>query len=130
MRKLTTLFVALMLSVIAFAAEPYVVYCALSGASYSQIDYGQSTLVKNTLVDESGKAIYFRTSIGAMNYMSERGWRYVGDRKYISQDMWDKSDIDVTTTLIFVKEVTSSEEITEGITTRLMYQERLSGAKE
>ena len=130
MRKLTTLFVALMLSVIAFAAEPYSVYCALSGASYSQIDYGQSTLVKNTLVDESGKAIYFRTSIGAMNYMSERGWRYVGDRKYISQDMWDKSDIDVTTTLIFVKEVTSSEEITEGITTRLMYQERLSGAKE
>lgn len=115
---------------VAFAAEPYVVYCALSGASYSQIDYGQSTLVKNTLVDESGKAIYFRTSIGAMNYMSERGWRYVGDRRYISQDMWDKSDIDVTTTLIFVKEVTSSEEITEGITTRLMYQERLSGAKE
>jgi hypothetical protein len=44
--------------------------------------------------------------------------------------MWNKSDIDVTTTLIFVKEVTSSEEITEGITTRLMYQECLSGAKE
>ena len=130
MRKITTLFVSLMLSMVAFAAEPYSVYCALSGASYSQIDYGQSTLAKNTLVDESGKAIYFRTSIGAMNYMSERGWRYVGDRRYISQDMWDKSDIDVTTTLIFVKEVTSSEEITEGITTRLMYQERLSGAKE
>lgn len=130
MRKITTLLVSLMLSMVTFAVEPYVVYCALSGASYSQIDYGQSTLVKNTLVDESGKAIYFRTSIGAMNYMSERGWRYVGDRRYISQDMWDKSDIDVTTTLIFVKEVTSSEEITEGITTRLMYQERLSGAKE
>lgn len=130
MRKITTLLVSLMLSMVAFAAEPYSVYCALSGASYSQIDYGQSTLVKNTLVDESGKAIYFRTSIGAMNYMSERGWRYVGDRKNFSQDMWDKSDIDVTTTLIFVKEVTSSEEITEGITTRLMYQERLSGAKE
>ena len=130
MRKITTLFVSLMLSMVAFAAEPYSVYCALSGASYSQIDYGQSTLAKNTLVDESGKAIYFRTSIGAMNYMSERGWRYVGDRRYISQDMWDKSDIDVTTTLIFVKEVTSPEEVTEGITTRLMYQERLSGAKE
>ena len=79
---------------------------------------------RNTLVDENGKAIYFRSFIGAMNYMSERGWRFVGDKKDVSQSIMDKSDIDVTTTLIFAKEITSAEQITEGITTRQMYVER------
>jgi hypothetical protein len=130
MKMIVTLIAAVLITIGASAAEPYTVYCSLSGASYSQIDYGQESLLRNTLVDEDGRAIYFNSIIGALNYMSERGWRYVGDRRFISQDMWDKSDIDVTTTLIFVKEVTSSEEITEGITTRLMYQECLSGAKE
>lgn len=124
MRKITTLFVALMLTVVASAREPYTVYCALSGASYSQIDYGQSSLLKNTLVDESGKSIYFNSFIGAMNYMSERGWHYIGNKKNFSQSILDKSDIDVTTTLIFCKEVTSAEQITEGITTRKMWSER------
>jgi hypothetical protein len=121
MRKITTLLVSMMLSMAAFAAEPYTVYCALSGASYSQIDYGQSSLLRNTLVDDDGRAIYFRSFIGAMNYMSERGWNFMCERKNFSQNTWDKSDIEVTTTLIFSKEVTSEEQITEGITTRQMY---------
>ena len=122
MRKIFTLIITLMLAVVASAREPYTVYCALSGASYSQIDYGQSSLLRNTLVDENGKAIYFRSFVGALNYMSERGWSYIGDKKNFSQSILDKCDIDVTTTLIFSKEVTSSEQITEGICTRDMYR--------
>ena len=124
MRKITTLLVSLMLSMVAFAAEPYVVYCALSGASYSQIDYGQQSLVGNTLVDEDGSSIYFRSFIGAMNYMSERGWHYEGNIKNFSQNTWDKSEIKVTRTLVFSKDITSEEQITEGICTRKMWQER------
>jgi hypothetical protein len=53
--------------------------------------------------------------------MSERGWNFMCERKNFSQNTWDKSDIEVTTTLIFSKEVISEEQITEGITTRQMY---------
>ena len=85
MKKIFTLLVSVLVAVMAMAQEPYTVYCSLSGASYSQIDYGQQSLVGNTLVDEDGSSIYFRSFIGAMNYMSERGWHYVGDIKNFSQ---------------------------------------------
>jgi hypothetical protein len=63
MRKLTTLFVALMLSVIAFAAEPQTVYCtitsyptgSLDGREWVKISYGQEDDSRNWLVDENGK---------------------------------------------------------------------------
>lgn len=124
MKKIFTLLVSVLVAVMAMAQEPYTVYCSLSGASYSQIDYGQQSFVGNTLVDEDGSSIYFRSFIGAMNYMSERGWHYVGDIKNFSQNTWDKSEINVTTTLVFSKDITSEEQITEGICTRKMWQER------
>lgn len=125
MKKLITLIAAVLITIGASAAEPYTVYCSLSGASYSQIDYGQESLLRNTLVDEDGRAIYFNSIIGAMNYMSARGWRYVGERKSYSQNTWDKLDISVSTTLIFAREITSPEQITDGIVTRQMIKEQL-----
>ena len=125
MKKIVTLFAAMLIVIMATAAEPYTVYCSLSGASYSLIDYGQESLLRNTLVDEDGRAIYFNSIIGAMNYMSARGWRYVGERKSYSQNTWDKLDISVSTALIFAREITSPEQITEGIVTRQMLKERL-----
>ena len=125
MKKIVTLFAAMLIVIGASAAEPYTVYCSLSGASYSQIDYGQESLLRNTLVDEDGRAIYFNSIIGAMNYMSVRGWRFVGEQKSYSQNMWDKCDISVSTTLIFVREITSPEQITDGIITRQMLKEQL-----
>ncbi len=125
MKKIVTLFAAMLIVIVASAAEPYTVYCSLSGASYSQIDYGQESLLRNTLVDEDGRAIYFKSIIGAMNYMSARGWRFVGEQKSYSQNMWDKCDISVSTTLIFVREITSPEQITDGIVTRQMLKEQL-----
>lgn len=125
MKKIVTLFAAMLIVIGTTAAEPYTVYCSLSGASYSQIDYGQESLLRNTLVDEDGRAIYFNSIIGAMNYMSARGWRFVGEQKSYSQNMWDKLDISVSTTLIFAREITSPEQITDGIVTRQMLRERL-----
>ena len=116
---------ATLITIGASAAEPYTVYCSLSGASYSQIDYGQESLLRNTLVDEDGRAIYFNSIIGALNYMSARGWRFVGEQKSYSQNMWDKLDISVSTTLIFAREITSPEQITDGIVTRQMLKEQL-----
>ena len=125
MRKFITLIAATLITIGASAAEPYTVYCSLSGASYSQIDYGQESLLRNTLVDEDGRAIYFNSIIGALNYMSARGWRYVGEQKSYSQNMWDKLDISVSTILIFAREITSPEQITDGIVTRQMLKEQL-----
>ena len=125
MKKIVTLFAAMLITIMASAAEPYTVYCSLSGASYSQIDYGQESLLRNTLVDEDGRAIYFNSIVGALNYMSARGWRFVGEQKSYSQNMWDKLDISVSTTLIFAREITSPEQITDGIVTRQMLRERL-----
>lgn len=125
MKKLITLIAATLITIGATAAEPYTVYCSLSGASYSLIDYGQESLFRNTLVDEDGRAIYFKSIIGALNYMSARGWRFVGEQKSYSPNMWDKCNISVSTTLIFAREITSPEQITEGIVTRQMLKERL-----
>ena len=124
MKKFITLFTATLIAVVATATEPYTIYCSLSGASYSQIDYGQKSLLRNTLVDENGKAIYFNSAIGAMNYMSERGWVFVDEQKNYSQSVLDRLDISVSTTLIFSKQITSPEQITEGIYTRQMYKEQ------
>lgn len=124
MKKFITLFTATLIAVVATATEPYTIYCSLSGASYSQIDYGQKSLLRNTLVDENGKALYFNSAIGAMNYMSERGWVFVDEQKNYSQSVLDRQDISVSTTLIFSKQITSPEQITEGIYTRQMYKEQ------
>ena len=124
MKKFITLFTATLIAVSAVATEPYTMYCSLSGASYSQIDYGQKSLLRNTLVDENGEAIYFNSIIGAMNYMSERGWVFIDQQKSYSQSVLDRDDISVSTTLIFSKQITSPEQITDGIYTRQMYIEQ------
>ena len=124
MKKFIALFTATLIALVATATEPYTVYCYLSGASYSQIDYGQKSLLRNTLVDENGKAIYFNSIIGAMNYMSGREWIFVGEQKNYSQSALDRLDISVSTTLIFSKQITSPEQITEGIYTRQMFLEQ------
>ena len=124
MKKFITLSIATLIAVVATATEPYTIYCSLAGASYSQIDYGQKSLLRNTLVDDNGKAIYFNSIIGAMNYMSERGWMFVSEQKCYTQSALDRLDISVSTTLIFSKQITSPEQITEGIYTRQMFLEQ------
>ena len=59
-----------------------------------------------------------------MNYMSWRGWTFVGEQKEYSQSVLDSRDISLSTTLIFSKQITSPEQITEGIYTKQMYIEQ------
>lgn len=124
MKKFIALFTATLIALVATATEPYTVYCSLSGASYSQIDYGQISLLRNTLVNENGEAIYFNSIIGAMNYMSERGWKYEFNITSVNSDILDNCKIESSTKLIFSKSITSKEEITEGILTRQLYNEQ------
>ena len=81
-------------------------------------------VAKRALVDENGEAIYFNSIIGAMNYMSERGWMFMYEQKNYSQSVLDRDNISVSTTLIFSKQVTAPEQITEGICTRQMLREQ------
>lgn len=122
MRRALLLTLMMITATIALAQKPYRVYCSLSGASFSQIDYGQESLRKNTLVDENGDAIYFNSIIGAMNYMSERGWQLLYPYTTM-QDNVITERLDSKTIWIFYKEALSAEEITEGITTRLTYSQ-------
>ena len=124
MKKFITLFTATLIAVSAIATEPYTMYCSLSGASYSQIDYGQKSLLRNTLVDENGEAIYFNSIIGAMNYMSQRGWKYEFNITSVNSNILDNYKIESSTKLIFSKSITTKEEITEGILTRQMLREQ------
>ena len=124
MKKFIALFTATLIALVATATEPYTVYCSLSGASYSQIDYGQKSLLRNTLVNENGEAIYFNSIIGAMNYMSERGWKYEFNITSVNSNILDNCKIENSTKLILSKSITSKEEITEGILTRQLYKEQ------
>ncbi len=124
MKKFIALFTATLIAVSAIATEPHTIYCSLSGASYSQIDYGQKSLLRNTLVNENGEAIYFNSIIGAMNYMSERGWKYEFNITSVNSNILDNCKIESSTKLIFSKSITSKEEITKGILTRQLYKEQ------
>ena len=56
-----------------------------------------------------------------MNYMAVRGWRYVDSIVEHSQSLMEPHRHSVTQYLIFSKEVTSLDEVDDGITTRLTY---------
>jgi hypothetical protein len=124
MKKLFSLFIALLTVTALTAQQPYTAYCSLSGGSYSQLDYGQESLAKNTLVDENGKPIYFNSFIGMLNYMSQRGWKYEFNITSVNSNILDSCKIESSTKLIFSKSITSKEEITEGILTRQMLREQ------
>ena len=124
MKRIFTIVAALMMVVSLSAQQPYTAYCSMSGASYSQVDYGQESLAKNTLVDENGKPIYFNSVIGMLNYMSERGWEYVGPITAVeSSEILGEFKVSSNTKWLFKKEVALSEEIAEGLMTRLRYQQ-------
>lgn len=124
MKRIFTIVAALMMVALLAAQKPYTAYCSMSGGSYSQVDYGQESLVKNTLVDEDGKPIYFNSVVGMLNYMSERGWEFIAPLTTVeSSDVFGEFEVSSDTKWLFKKEVTSPEEVTEGLMTRLLYQE-------
>lgn len=124
MKRIFTIVAALMMVASLSAQKPYTAYCSMSGGSYSQVDYGQESLVKNTLVDEDGKPIYFNSVVGMLNYMSERGWEFIAPLTTVeSSDVFGEFEVSSSTKWLFKKEVTSPEEVTDGLVTRLRYQQ-------
>ena len=124
MKRIFTIVAALMMVASLSAQKPYTAYCSMSGGSYSQVDYGQESLVKNTLVDEDGRPIYFNSVVGMLNYMSERGWEFIAPLTTVeSSDVFGEFEVSSSTKWLFKKEVTSPEEVTEGLMTRLRYQQ-------
>lgn len=121
MRRFTLLIVALFLAVATQAEGLNTYYCSLSGASFATIDYGQTNRQRNWLVDQNGKAIYFRSAIQAMNFMAERGWKFERAITTVDSTLLDPNKVESTTTLIFSKEAESRDQLTEGITTRLIF---------
>jgi hypothetical protein len=124
MKRIFTIVAALMMVASLAAQKPYTAYCSMSGGSYSQVDYGQESLVKNTLVDEDGRPIYFNSVVGMLNYMSERGWEFIAPLTTVeSSDVLGEFEVSSSTKWLFKKEVTLPEEVTEGLMTRLRYQQ-------
>lgn len=139
MRRVTTLFIALMSTVAIQAqtttfseqqqndhlAEPesYKVYCTLSalhnGATFAsisrvEIDYGQEQMNKNYLVDDYGKPLSYRTVTAAANHLSKLGWEH--------EDSYVVGEDNIRCVWIMSKEVTDDRQITEGFKTRWMYE--------
>lgn len=123
MKRIFTLTVATLITVATVAQQPYKVYCALSARhsetsttaiSRVEIDYGQERLVRNYLVDESGKPLKLNSITAVANYMSKLGWE-LEDSYVVGEDIdhcvW-----------IMSKYVNSDEEITDGFTTRWMLE--------
>lgn len=137
MRRVTTLLIALMSFAALYAEQPYKVYCTISGNVSTTnvnghigsvtIDYGQESLYKNYLVDQLGKQIVFSSMIAALNHMSQYGWELVSTETKYERSLLDDRNFDkIVSVWILSKMVTDRSQITEGFTTRLMYEDSAS----
>jgi hypothetical protein len=126
MKRLFTIIVALAISGICYASEPYTAYCTIRGeesmsnpgniVSNVEIDYGQTSRRKSYLTDSTGKRIEFESMVAAMNYMAGYGWSLHDSYTTIKRMPIDNRQLDrIVVVWILKKEVTSSAEITEGL---------------
>lgn len=139
MRRITTLLIALLSFATLYAEQPYKVYCSISGdvsvtnvnsqVGSISVDYGQERLYKSYLVDEQGKRIEFSSMIAALNYMAQQGWELVStESKYQRSLLEDRKLDNIVSVWILSKMVTDNSQITEGFTTRQMYEDSVSNA--
>lgn len=133
MRNFITLVLILASATIAMAQkpsqEPYTAYASIQGHSPCYVDYGQSNLRKNWIVDDNGNTIYFRSIVGALNYMSERGWKLIQPHTSVQSNILEAEKIESKTLWLLSKEVTSREEIAENINTRQIFLEQTAEAE-
>jgi len=126
MKRLFTIIVALAISGICYASEPYTAYCTIRGEESMsnpgnlvgnvEIDYGQSAKRKSYLTDSTGKRIEFESMVAAMNYMAGYGWSLHDSYTTIKRMPIDNRQLDrIVVVWILKKEVTTSAEITEGL---------------
>jgi hypothetical protein len=133
MKKLFTLLLATLSIASIYATEPQTVYCAISGSHLASqangyigqvdIDFGQGNKSRDYLVDNNGKRLYFETMISALNHMAKAGWRLESSYTEFNPSLIEDSGLDeCIMVMILSKEITSEEQIVEGIYTRETYQ--------
>lgn len=126
MKRLFTIIVALAVSGICYASEPYTAYCTIRGEESMsnpgnlvgniEIDYGQTSRRKSYLTDTTGKRLEFESMVAAMNYMAGYGWSLHDSYTTIKRMPIDNRQLDrIVVVWILKKEVTSSAEITKGL---------------
>jgi len=126
MKRLFTIIVALAISGICYASEPYTAYCTIRGEESMsnpgnivgnvEIDYGQTSRRKSYLTDTTGKRLEFESMVAAMNYMAGYGWSLHDSYTTIKRMPIDNRQLDrIVVVWILKKEVTTSAEITEGL---------------
>lgn len=111
----------------------YEVYCELVSSVNGiftnkvtvDIDFGQFTpfwSIDSRLVDELGNQIVFNSMLDAANYMAKRGW--VFKQAYVTQTFTKGDSSSPRNHWIMAKQVTSDEQITEGLITSGMTKRR------
>ena len=126
MKRLFTIIVALAVSGICYASEPYTAYCTIRGEESMsnpgnlvgnvEIDYGQTSRRKSYLTDTTGKRLEFESMVAAMNYMAGYGWSLYDSYTTIKRMPIDNRQLDrVVVVWVVKKEVASAAEITEGL---------------
>lgn len=121
MKRLTTLLLATATLCVASAQQPYKAFCTLATShGYSiiservEIDYGQEHSKREYLVDEQGREIEFNSIVDAANYISALGWHF--------EEAYTRGEETTRNVWVFSKEVTSKEQIGEGLLTRKQYE--------
>ena len=119
----------------AFAQEIKRVFCEatiddLDGNSITvRIDYGQKEQKDNLIVDKDGEKMYFYSKAGVLNYMSSLGWQImemdtVESRKTRNggTNLYVTSEEPQKITVLYYKDVTSEDEMLNGIITKGTYK--------
>lgn len=126
MKRFFTIILALAISGICYASEPYTAYCTLRGeesisnpgrlVGNVEIDYGQQSRHKNYLTDSTGQRLEFESMVEAMNHMARYGWSLHDSYTTIKRMPIDNRQLDrIVVVWVLKKEVASAAEITEGL---------------
>ena len=126
MKRFFTIILALAISGICYASEPYTAYCTLRGeesisnpgclVGNVEIDYGQQSRRKNYITDSTGKRLEFESMVEAMNHMARYGWSLHDSYTTIKRMPIDNRQLDrIVVVWVLKKEVASAAEITEGL---------------
>ena len=122
MKRFFLVIVLAILTMAAIAQEPYKAYCEIVGTGNItgtkvkiEVDFGQkakwATPNARFLVDENGKKMNFNSMMDAVNYLAKFGWELVLAYP-ITETGISKDNV---YHYILCKEVTSDEQIKEGI---------------
>lgn len=120
MKRIAISFVALILSVMAYAFEQYTAYCQVRaewrGNYYIAFDSDVTNTIKSgkgftvVLTDENGTEIKSENCMDIVNYLSKHGWKVVGTSTWSSG-----GEMNLVYFYTMEKAVSSEAELTTGI---------------